>query len=223
MTLIEVLVAAVVMCVGLLGVYRGLNAAQDGSTAAERSAVFAQAAEQALQAVEALNYTNIADSSAPLRTTTTDTTNPTYYLSTCGANTCYQWDPANVANTETVDVDTVNGLVSPGPTAGVVPAPNASGCTPTSTSTGCRITYAIYRFVTNVSDPVCSQTGVTCTTSTSYKRITIAVKNTSGAPPFEPVILSTFVSNRIGGAANPLTKTSTTTCLDGTTTVPCTH
>ena len=222
MTLIEVLVAALVMTVGLLGVYKGLNAAQAGTTDAERSAVLAQAGEQALQAVEALNYTNIADSSTPVKTTATDKTNPTYYLSTCSSNTCYQWDPTNSANTETVDVDTVNGAVAPGPTTGVVPAPNTSGCT-TTTTTNCRLTYSIYRFITNVTDPLCSQTGVTCTTTPSYKRITIAVKNTSSGPPYAPVILSTLIGNKVGGTSNPLTKPSTTTCLDGSTTVACTH
>jgi hypothetical protein len=221
MTLIEVVVASLILTVGLLGVYRGLTAAQSGSTAAERSAVLAQIGEQALQSVEALNYTSIADSSAPAKSTSTDTSNPTYYLSTCGSNTCYQWDPSNPAATETVDVDSVNGLVAPGPTAGVVPAPNASGCSPSSTASGCRITYAIYRFVTNVTDPVCSQAGVTYGT-TSYKRITVAVVNTGAGPPDRPVILSTFVSSKVGGSANPLTK-STTTCLDGSTSVACTH
>ena len=222
MTLVEVLVSALVMTVGLLGIYQGLSSEQAGTTYAERSAVLSQAGEQALQAVEALNYTNIADSSAPVKTTSTDKTNPTYYLSTCGANTCYQWDPSNSANAETVAVDAVNGAVSPGPTTGVVPAPNKSGCT-TTTTTNCRFTYSIYRFVTNVTDALCSQTGVTCSTSTSYKRITIAVKNNNAGPPYNPVVLSTFVSSKAGGTSNPLTNSSTTTCLDGATTVACTH
>ncbi len=222
MTLIEVVVAALVLTVGLLGVVRGLNAAQSGTTYAERSAILAQAGEQALQAVEALNYTNIADSSAPVRATETDTTDPTYYLSTCATNTCYQWDPTNPAATETVDVDAVNGLVVPGPSTGVVPAPNSTGCT-TEATANCLLTYSIYRFISNVTDSVCSQTGVSCPTATSYKRITIAVKNTSGGPPYAPIILTTFIANKIGGTSNPLTKPSTTTCVDGITTVSCTH
>ncbi len=220
MTLIEVLIAALVMTIGMLGVVKGLDAAQAGTTYAERSAVMAQAGEQGLQAVEALNYTNIADSSAPVKTTTTDTADPTYYLSTCGSNTCYQWDPTNSASTESIAVDAVNGAVAPGPSTFVVPAPNATGCT-TTTTTACRLTYSIYRFITNVTDSVCSQSGVTCST-TSYKRITIAVKNTSGGPPYAPIILSSFIANKIGGTSSPLTNSSTT-CLDGTATVACTH
>src|SRR5579862_3671855 len=145
MTLIEVLVAAVVVVVGLLAVAHGLNAAQRGSTGAERSSVLAQAGEQALQADEALPYSSLADSSRPAA-------NPTYYLSTCIVGgmsyTCYQWDHSNPASTEPVDVDTGNGAVPPGPTAGSVPAPGG---------TGARITYTVYQFVTTVTDSVCSQ------------------------------------------------------------------
>jgi Tfp pilus assembly protein PilV len=219
MSLIEVLIAMLVLVVEMLAVFDGISSAKRGTTAAERSAVLAQAGEQALQAIEALPYADIADSATPTKTSTTNTQDPTYYLSTCTAGTCYQWDPSSQSATEPVAVDTVNGLVNPGPTTGVVAAPNITGCTTASTS-ACRITYSIYRFVTNVTDSVCSQSGVTCPSTTSYKRITVAVRNTGPGPPFNPVYLSTFVSTKIGSTANPLTA-STTTCLDGTTTVAC--
>ena len=221
MTLIEVLVASLLMVVGLLVAFDGLSSAQLGTTAAERTAVLAQAGEQALQAIEALPYADIADSSTPTKTSTTNTENPTYYLSSCGAGTCYQWDPSNSTNVEPLEINTGAGLVHPGPTTGVVAAPNTTGCTTTSTS-NCRITYSIYRFISDVTDTVCSQTGVTCSTTTSYKRVTVAVWNTGPGPPYKPVYLSTFVSTKIGGTANPLTA-STTNCLDGTTPVPCEH
>ena len=222
MTLIEVLIAMVVLVVGMLAVFDGLSSAQRGTTAAERSIVLAQAGQQALQAIQALPYAAIADSATPTKTTTTNTQDPTYYLSTCGSTTCYQWDPASSSSAEPMAIDTVNGLVAPGPTTGVVAAPNTSGCTTTSTA-NCRITYSIYRFITDVTDSVCSQTGVTCSSTTSYKRIIVAVKNTGTGPPFDPVYVSTFASTKIGGAANPLTDATKTTCLDGTTTVACEH
>lgn len=224
MTLIEVLVAALVLTVGLLAVYKGLNAAQDGSTSAERSAAMAQAGEQALQAIEALPYAQVANTVAPApQTPRTDSTIPTYYVTTGGscASTCFQPDPTNASYTEQFDVDATNGVVSPSPTTGVVPAPNKAGCTSTTTA-NCRFTYAIYRYITDVKDSVCSQTGVTCT-GPSYKRITVAVKNTSGGPPYASVNLSTFVGVKsAGNANNPLTS-STIQCLDGAATVPCTH
>jgi len=221
MSLVEVLVALIVLVVGLLAVFDGLSSAQRGTTAAERSAVLAQAGEQALQAIEALPYAAIADNSAPAQTSTTDPADPTYFLSACGSATCYQWDASSAASAEPLAIDPTNGLVDPGPTSGVVAAPNSTGCTSTTTAT-CRITYSIYRFVTDATDSVCAQAGVTCSSTTSYKRVIVAVRNTGGGPPLNPVYLSTFVSTKIGGTANPLTA-STTTCLDGTTPVACEH
>lgn len=206
MTLIEVLVASVVVVIGLLAIAHGLNAAQRGSTGAERSSVLAQAGEQALQAAEALPYSSLADHSKPAA-------NATYYLSTCGVNTCYQWDHSNPASTETVDVDTVNGAVLLGPTTSVVPAPGGAGA---------RIKYTVYEFVTTVKDSVCSQNDVFCPSASSYKRITVAVTNTSPGPPYTPVYVSSFVSDKAGGAANPLTQPGTQ-CADGGATVPCVH
>ena len=221
LTLVEVLVAALVMVIGLLGAFDTYNGSGRAIVSAERVASMTQVAEQELAAVEALPYANVADSSAPTKTTTTDTTNPTYYLSSCTAGTCYQWNPANTASVETLDVDATNGKVAPGPTTVVVPGANLTGCT-TTTSTTCQIVLAVYVFVTETTDPVCSQTGVTCTGTISYKRVTVAVKNTGTGTPKDPVVLQSFVSSKIGGAANPLTSGSTT-CLDGSTSVSCTH
>ena len=218
-SLIEVLVAAVLLAVGLLAVFRGLSVGQRGTTAAERTALLTSAAEQALQSIEALPYANVADTAAPTKTSSTNTNDPTYYLSTCGARTCYQWDPSNAGSAE--PIDTTNGQVNPGPTTGVVAAPNTSGCSSSSTS-ACRITYSLYQFVTDTTDPLCAQRGTGCASPTSYKRVTIAVVNTSRGPPSTPIYVSTFVRNKIGGVANPLTA-STTTCLDDAVRVQCTH
>jgi hypothetical protein len=101
----------------------------------------------------------------------------------------------------------------------VAPSPTGATCTTAATTT-CRLTLHVYVFITTVTDSVCSQSGVTCTTS--YKRVTVAVKNAGAGAPLKPIYLATFVANKVGGSANPLTA-STTTCLDGTTSVSCTH
>ncbi len=224
MTLIEVLVAIVVLAVGLFAVLSSLAGAQRGTTDAERSSVLAQIGEQALQSIEALPYANISETGYPTKTSTTDSTDPTYYLSSCGVGGCtvYQWDPSTPATAETIDM-TAGGLVSPTPSVGVVASPSGAGCTSSSPTTNCRITYEIYRFVTDVPssrEPVCSQTGVTCS-PTVYRRVTIAVKNTSGGPPNNPVYLSTFVSNKASANNNPLIQGAS--CLDGATPVLCLH
>ncbi len=221
LTLVEVLVAALVMVIGLLGAFDTYNGSGRAIVSAERVASMTQVAQQELAAVEALPYANVADSSAPTKTTTTDTTNPTYYLSSCTAGTCYQWNPASTASIETLDIDATHGKVAGGPTTVVVPAATLTGCT-TSATSACQITMAVYVFVTETTDSVCSQSGVTCSGAYSYKRVTVAVKNTATRGPKVPVVLQGFVSTKIGGSANPLTSASTT-CLDGSTSVSCTH
>jgi Tfp pilus assembly protein PilV len=220
LTLIEVLMSVLLLVTGLLGVFDAFSASGHSIGSAERTAVMAQVAQNELNAVEALPYADIEDSSTPTKTTTTDTTNPTYYLSTCSSNTCYQWNPSSSTSTETVDVSTTAGKVAPGPTTVVTPAPNTSTCTSSSTSS-CDIVLSVYIFVTETTDSICSQTGVSCS-GFSYKRVTVAVKNTGSSAPKNPVYLSSFVANKIGASSNPLTSGSTT-CLDGTTSVSCTH
>lgn len=221
MSLIEVLVGAMVLVIGLLGAFDAFTRSNRAIVSAEVVASMTQVAQQQLAAVEALPYANVADTAAPTKTTTTDTTNPTYYLSTCTAGTCYQWNPSSSTSVETLDIDATNGKVAGGPTTVVVPAATLTGCT-TSATSACQITMAVYTFVTETTDSVCSQTGVTCSGAFSYKRITVAVKNTGSRAPKDPVVLQGFVSTKIGGSANPLTSGSTT-CLDGTTSVSCTH
>jgi prepilin-type N-terminal cleavage/methylation domain-containing protein len=221
-TIVEVLVSIVVLSVGLLGVFGTLDGTNDSVAAAGRATVMTQLGQAALQAAEALPWADLSDSSDPVQTSTTDTTNPTYYLSGCTASSCtkYQWDPTNSSTVETLDVSTTNGKVTPLTTA-VVAAPTGT-CTTTSTS-ACQMT------VTDSTDVICSQSGVTCPSSLSYsyKRIIVAVKNAGSGAPKNPVYLSTIVDDPTGGAADPLygatSSTSSTYCVDGTTDVACTH
>jgi Tfp pilus assembly protein PilV len=219
LTMIEVLVAASVLLIGLVGAFEGIISSNRAVTAGERYAAMEQVGEQALQAAQSLPYASIADSSAPTQTSTTNTTNPTSYLSAnCTGGSCYQWNPSSSSSIEPLAVSTTNGKVAPGPTSVVVPSPT-TGCTTTAT-TNCQMTFSVYTFVTDSTDAVCSQSGVTCPSTTSYKRITVAVVNAGTGAPFDPLYLSAFVGYDAGGSSNPLTSGSTT-CLDGTTSVPC--
>ncbi|MGA3362869.1 MAG: prepilin-type N-terminal cleavage/methylation domain-containing protein [Solirubrobacteraceae bacterium] len=234
LTLMEVLVAMAVLVIGLLGYFGTITASGTAITGAERADAMTQIGEQALQAVEALPYASVSDSSTPARTTTSDTTNPTYYLvngpvagSSCTtAITCYQWNPSSATSAEPVDVNAATGKVAPGPTTVVVAAPSGATCS-TGNTTNCQQTYALYVFVTDSTDSVCSQSGVTCSSTTSYKRVTVAVKNLGPGSPYNPLYFTTFVGDDAGGSLNPLTATgptgATTSCIDGGTTVSCTH
>ena len=241
MTMMEVLVAAVVLILGLLGYLDAIGASGSAVTGAERAAAMTQIGEQTLQTVEALPYASISDSSAPSKAGTNGT-NPAYYLVTgpvsldasCTAGQqCYQWNPSSTTSAEVVDVNTNNGKVFPGPTTVVTPAPSGATCTTVNT-TACQETFAVYAFVTDSTDPVCN---ATCSgTSYSYKRVTVAVKNTGPGSPKNPLYFSTIVyypgSTSTGatgatGAQDPLYgatgATGTTTCSDNGTTVACTH
>ena len=242
LTLMEVLVAMVVLVVGLFGYFGTLTASGTAITAAERANAMTQIGDQTLQTVQALPYASVSDSAAPSKTTTTDTTNPTYYLVTgavagdasCTAGQlCYQWNPASATSAELVDVSTTNGKVAPGPTTVVTPAPSGATCT-TSNTTACQEVFSVYTFVTDVTDSICP---TTCSgTAYSYKRVTVAVKNLGPGSPHNPLYFSTVVyypgstSTGATGATGPKDPlygatgtTGTTTCLDNTTTVACTH
>jgi prepilin-type N-terminal cleavage/methylation domain-containing protein len=220
-TLIEVLMAMVILVVGTLGTFDTFIAAGQSITASERVAAMTQVAHRYLASAEALPYANIAGSATPSKTTTTDTTNPTYYLSSCTGGSCYQWDHSNPATTELLDVNPTNGGIAAGPANVVVPAPAVGACATSATAT-CKFAMSVYVFVSETTDSSCGQGGVTCGSTVSYKRITVAVKNLDSGPPFQPVYVSTFVSDKVGGSANPLSSGSTT-CLDGAISVSCTH
>ncbi len=106
------------------------------------------------------------------------------------------------------------------PTKQVVADPNASTCASTNTST-CRIVVSVYTFITNVPP---SEESACTNTSSCYKRITVAVKNTGQGPPRQPYYLSTFIGPKGGGGlGNPLTSRYSTTCNDQGQVVVCTH
>jgi Tfp pilus assembly protein PilV len=221
LSLFEVLVAILVLAVGLMGVYVSIGSSNGAIAAGEKTTVMAQAAEQQLESVEALPYASIANSSDPDQSSTTDTSNPTYYLTSCVSGTCSSFYAGLVktGTAEPIDLDATNGKVAPGPTTLVVADPNVSTCASTSTAT-CRVVLSVYTFVTNVMP---SEESACVTTSGCYKRITVAVKNAGQGPPKQPYYLSTLIGPKGGGGAgNPLTSSSTT-CNDQGQNVVCTH
>jgi Tfp pilus assembly protein PilV len=221
LSLYEVLVAILVLVVGMMGVYVSIGTTNGAVAAGEKTAVIAQAAQQQLESVEALPYASIANSSDPQQTSTTDSSDPTYYLTSCVSGTCssYYAGLSKSGTAEPIDLDATNGKVAPGPTKQVVADPNASTCASTNTST-CRIVVSVYTFITNVPP---SEESACTNTSSCYKRITVAVKNTGQGPPRQPYYLSTFIGPKGGGGSgNPLTSSSTT-CNDQGQVVVCTH
>ncbi len=221
LSLFEVLVAILVLVVGLMGVYVSIGSSNGAIAAGETTAVMAQAAQQQLESVEALPYASIANSADPSQTSTTDSSNPTYYLTSCASGKCssYYAGLSKTGTAEPIDLDSTNGKVSATPSTQVVADPNASTCAAASTAT-CRVVLSVYTFITNV---IPSEESACVTTSGCYKRITVAVKNAGQGPPHQPYYLSTLIGPKGGGGSgNPLTSSSTT-CSDQGQNAVCTH
>jgi type II secretory pathway pseudopilin PulG len=170
-TLVELLIAIVVLVVGIFAVIMAFDATRRLASNNEAQTVRAQVAEKDLQQIISQGYDAIGLSSTP--THSTDPNNPTYYVN----GSTFQWDLTNSSRTETLctAATSCTGSVAPGPTAWT--SGDASG--------------QIYRFVTWVNDTC---TGA-CSSTTDFKRITVMVTQTNQDGPQKPLLVSTLVSD----------------------------
>jgi type IV pilus assembly protein PilV len=161
-TLIEVLVALVVLVVGVLGTYIAFQSSQRLSLVSERHAAMAQIAQREIERLQGLDYAEIGlqcggTGQPACPTPSTDPASPDYYLSSGG--TKLQWDHATPTTAETVDVDSSHGLI--------LPVQNWD-----QAANGGLLTGQIHDYVTWTTDNRCSPG---CPSSQNYKRITVAV------------------------------------------------
>ncbi|HWF73553.1 MAG TPA: hypothetical protein VG186_09425, partial [Solirubrobacteraceae bacterium] len=184
-TIIELIVALLVLIVGITGMFVGFIASQQASLVAERETSMAHIAQQQIEYVEGVPYSKVGMSAAP--GTSTDPTNPDYYV-TAGATPTFEWNRTG-GTSETLDIDTSTPGV-------VLPVQNWSAG---------RFSGKIYDFVTWTTDPKCSPT---CPSSQDYKRITVAVTMGSAGQP-HPVYVSSVVADPPAAAGNPLTNPGT--------------
>jgi prepilin-type N-terminal cleavage/methylation domain-containing protein len=208
-TLVELLMAIVVMSVGILTLLGVLDASGKLTLVSERQTSMAHRAQLELERVQALPFAQVSMIGTP--TSSTDPANPGYYVTAGGA---FEYDRGNTANTESFAVDATSGAVSPNPIAWSDPNGRFSG--------------NIYDFVSWVQDPNCSG-GSTCESSTqNYKRLTVAITLTGAAHPSKPVLVSTLIADPASkpkgwvanGVQNPL-QSPNTYC--GSPPVPCTN
>lgn len=205
-TIIEVVLALVVLTVGILSTFTAFAASQKLSLVSERQASMVDVAQKEIERVEGIAYSQIGLTSAP--GTSTSPTNPDYYVR-AGSPPTFEWD-RTAGSTEQVDVDATNGTV-----------------TPVQSWTEGQFTGQMYDFITWTSDPKCAPG---CPSSQDYKRITVAVTMAASALP-NPVFESSAiadpsaapaggVSNGSGG--NPLTNPATNCTNSLNQVVPCT-
>jgi prepilin-type N-terminal cleavage/methylation domain-containing protein len=175
-TLIEVLVAAVILVVALFALLTTFDYARSETAGTERSAQAVRVAERELDRLLALPYSSLVPSS-----------------NAASPATCTQRSSiAGSYATGTAVAAVAGGAVTPTSTWSV------TRIGATSSVRGC-----VYDYVTWVDDPICSD--ARCPGQQDYKRLTVAVSVTNAngnAPaggPTKPVVVSAVKANpRIG-------------------------
>jgi hypothetical protein len=235
-TIIEVLVGALIVAVGVLTTLTVLDSSRRLNLTSEHKTTMGQRAQAELERIVSLPWNQVAltGSSSSWSTTPNDYTYVTTSPGSCPTNgsgpaPSYQPDRSSGGSSSTESLvingctytNTVNGnSQTTTPTQGTV-APVQNWSAPLRDGT--TITGQIYDFVTWTADPTCSQTatpGSTCSTTNDYKRVTVVV-TMSGPHPAQPAIYSEFVTPPNNG--HPPNSGAGTTCTQGTQTVSCTN
>src|SRR2546421_9250414 len=108
MTLVEVLIAAVLMAIGVIAMISVFDSSRGLVTTSEKNDVSAHQGEAALERVLALDYKSIALTTAPSHSATS--TDPEYYVQSGGT---YQWDQSGSPQpADPLVVDGTDGAVA---------------------------------------------------------------------------------------------------------------
>jgi Tfp pilus assembly protein PilV len=226
--IIEVMVAALVLVVGVLGVFTAFAASQKLTLLSERHTALAQRAQLELDRMKSLPYSQVAltQTSSAWSTSTTDPTYVSNLANACPAAPAasaptYQPDHSSGGSTATESL-VVNGCTYT--IGGSATTISTGTVAPVSLWSDGRMTGQIFDFITWASDPTCSGTatpGSACSTTDDYKRITIVavLSGVSGVNP--PVIESSLMADPNASSSQNLLKNPTTSCTSGTQTVSC--
>ncbi len=184
-TIAEVLVAALILAIGFLGVVSAFNSGRKLSLLSERRTVMSHRAQLELERLQAKPYTELEMSSAP--THSSETSNPDYYVIS-GTTPEYQYGSSSSEAEPLVVATTATSTM-------VAPSPSGREC---STSIGAcewkdgQLSGKVYDFVSWHKDGKCGS----CPAKENYKRLTVAVTLTtpSGAKAVAPTRVSTFLA-----------------------------
>jgi Tfp pilus assembly protein PilE len=228
-TIIEVLVASMILIVGVLTAMQALDASRKLTLVAERQTTIAHRAQLELERVKSLPYTQIGltGASASWSSTAGDYTYVSGASGSCPATPAgpapsYQPDHSTggSAATESLVINGCNYML-----AGTSTPFTTGTIAPVTAWTDGTLGGNVYDFVTWTSDPTCSQTatsGSICATSNDYKRVTIVVTVNGASHPSRPAVVSGFVASPsdvpqgapANSQQNPLSS-PTTTCVNG--------
>jgi hypothetical protein len=208
-TIVEVLVAALVLTLAVIAMIGALDASRVLTTVGERHTLMAHRAQRELERVAALPYAQVAMTAAP--SPSTDRQNPNYYVA-AGPPATFQWDRNTASTAEPFAIDSA-GAFTPSTEAAAQPCPAATN--PCKWTDGLQSGY-VYDFVTWHYDSVCNN-GSVCPAQNDYKRVTVVVTLTGASHPSMPALVSTLVSDThaqpagyvANGVQNPLQAPST--------------
>jgi prepilin-type N-terminal cleavage/methylation domain-containing protein len=170
-TLMELMMASIVLAVGLLALVSGLDHSRQLVDRSEKIEIATHQAEEALERVLSKRYARVALTTTPVNSS--NTADPRYYVS--GTN--YQWDQTSTGpQWEQMEIDSVNGDLVP------------SYAWEDSES---RLNGTVHQFVTRTGDR-CET--VNCPSGVQHaKRVTVAVTVDGPRPLGRPVRLSTLM------------------------------
>jgi Tfp pilus assembly protein PilV len=179
--LIEVLVAILVLTVGLLGLIGAFDSARKLNLLSERRTSMAHRAQLELERLQAIPYEQLAMKSAPSHST--EAANPDFYVKEGGTE--YQYGAASSETEKLVEQASLGEIAT---------SPSGRKC---SQSLGAcewvdgTVTGNVYDFVTWHTDKLCKPS------STSYKRLTVAVTATVPSSNNRPTVvrISTLIAN----------------------------
>ncbi len=100
-TMIEVMVAAFVITVGILGLIAGFDSARKLTLLSERRTATAHRAQLELERLQTVEYAKLALNAAP--THSAETANPNYYVQAGGSE--YQWEQSNGQSSNSTNTD----------------------------------------------------------------------------------------------------------------------
>jgi Tfp pilus assembly protein PilV len=183
-TMIEVIAAAFVLTVGVLGLLGAFDSSRKLSLRSERQSVMAHRAQLEIERLQSYPYSELAMTAAPAHSS--EATNPYYYVS----GNEYQWDPSS-ASKETLAI-AAGGVVAAEPGAKKCPPESLGPCEwVDGLASG-----TVYDFVTWHTDGNC---GAKCPASENYKRLTVVVTikvPNAGSEQPAPVRVSTLIAKQ---------------------------
>ena len=183
MTLIEVMVALLILSIGIMASVQAFLPAQNFSRSSDYLTVESSVAQKELERIKAIGYTGAFLSDTPQPSS--DPNNPNYYVRG-GTPATFQWDRLNSSAVEPLCITTACGSVTG---SGLTSMTTWSVPTPSGTKSG-----KIYRYVTAVDD-TCGATPAYCPSTRDYKRITLMVTHDGRGAPRKPYLISTLLAD----------------------------